>query len=302
MIYDARKKFHGSDLSMSEPTLNYVHCPDPLGGHIMAYWQWGDPANPHVVLCVHGISRQGRDFDELAKAMGGKVRVVAVDVAGRGASDWLKDPMQYQLAQYAQDMAALLPQLNASTIDWVGTSMGGLIGIAVCAQAQSPMRRLVLNDVGPVIQADAVVRIAGYIGADKRFASLQEGVDYLWSLSTTFGPHTPAQWMAFSRPMLKPDGAGFRLHYDPAIAVAVKATTPESAAAGEKMLWQLYDGIRAPTLLLRGAESDLLSSATAHAMAQRGPKARLIEFPGVGHAPTLLTSAQITPIVEFLLQ
>jgi pimeloyl-ACP methyl ester carboxylesterase len=302
MIYDARKKFHGSDLSMSEPTLNYVHCPDPQGGHRMAYWQWGEAANPHVVVCVHGISRQGRDFDELAKALCDKVRVVSVDVAGRGASDWLRDPMHYQLPQYAQDMAALLPQLNAGTIDWVGTSMGGLIGIAVCGQEQSPVRRLVLNDVGPVIQPDAVARIAGYIGADKRFASLQEGVDYLWSLSTTFGPHTPAQWMAFSKPMLKPDGAGFKLHYDPAIALAVKATTPESAATGEKMLWQLYDSVRAQTLLVRGADSDLLSRATADAMTQRGPKARLIEFSGVGHAPTLLTPEQIKPVVDFLLQ
>jgi pimeloyl-ACP methyl ester carboxylesterase len=306
MIYDARKKFHGSYLSMSEPALNYVHCPDALGGHRMAYWQWGDAANPHVVVCVHGISRQGRDFDELAKAMCDKVRVVCVDVVGRGASDWLKDPMQYQLPQYAHDMMALLPQLEARTIDWVGTSMGGLIGLAICGQEQSAVRRLVINDIGPVVQPLALERIASYIGADKRFATVQEGADYLWSLSTSFGPHTPAQWLAFSKPMLKADGAGFKLHYDPAISVPVKAavaaSAAESAAQGEALLWQLYDKVRAQTLLIRGADSDLLSPATAQAMAQRGPKARLIEFPGVGHAPTLLTPAQITPVVEFLLQ
>ena len=287
---------------MSEPTLNYVPCADTGAGHRMAYWQWGEPGNPHVVVCVHGISRQGRDFDELAKALSPHVRVVAVDVVGRGASDWLQDPMHYQLPQYAQDLATLLPQLNAGTIDWVGTSMGGLIGMAVCAQEQSPVRRLVLNDVGPVIQPAAVARIAGYLGADKRSATVQEGADYLWSISASFGPHTPSQWLAFSTPMFKADAGGFKLHYDPAIALAVKAVTPESAAEGEALLWQLYDRIQARTLLLRGADSDLLSPATARAMTQRGPRARLLEFAGVGHAPTLLTPEQIAPIADFLLQ
>jgi pimeloyl-ACP methyl ester carboxylesterase len=290
---------------MSDPRLNYVQCPGPVSRagqpHRMAYWEWGDAANPQVVVCVHGVSRQGRDFDELAKALYAERRVVAVDIVGRGASDWLQDPTFYQVPVYAQDMAALLGQLGAQTIDWVGTSMGGLTGIAVCGQPQSPVRRLVLNDVGPVIQAAALQRIAGYIGAALHFNTEQEAVDYLWSLSKTFGPHTPAQWLALSKPMLKPDGDGFKLHYDPAIAQAFKAATPDSAAQGEALLWQLYDQIKARTLLVRGAESDLLSRETALAMTQRGPKPRLVAFDGVGHAPTFVAADQIAAVKEFLL-
>jgi pimeloyl-ACP methyl ester carboxylesterase len=286
---------------MQEPQLHHIQCADTQGGHRMAYWQWGDAANPHVVVCVHGVSRQGRDFDALARALLPHVRVVSVDVVGRGQSDWLKDPAAYGIAQYAQDMFTLLAQLQATTIDWVGTSMGGLIGMAVCGQAQSPVRRLVLNDVGPTLQADAIVRIGEYIGKDSRYDTIWQAIDALWLRSLGFGAHTPQQWLDFSLPMIRAEGDKFKLHYDPAIALAFKNATPESAAQGEAMLWQLYDAIRAQTLLIRGAESDLLSPQTAQAMTQRGPKARLLTYANVGHAPTLLTPEQIEPIKDFLL-
>ena len=300
---------------MNEPSLNYLPCPDVANGvagsHRMAYWSWGNPAHPHVVVCVHGISRQGRDFDTLARALvgpdGQRCRVVCVDIAGRGHSDWLRDPRMYQVPSYAADMGALLVALRAGgaqTIDWVGTSMGGLIGIAVAPQPGANLRKLVLNDVGPVVQWAALQRISSYIGADPRFASVQEGADKMWEVSASFGPHTPAQWLALSQPMLRPvtDGSGgnFKLHYDPAIAIPVKTTTPELAAQGEAMLWQLYDAITCDTLLIRGAESDLISPATAQAMQVRGPKARLVEFAGVGHAPTLLVDDQVLAVVSFL--
>lgn len=298
---------------MSEPSLNFISCPDAQGGHRMAYWEWnetGDAAHPHVVVCVHGLSRQGRDFDVLAQALCQRVRVVCPDIAGRGRSDWLKDPAGYQLPNYAADMFTLLAQLQARTVDWVGTSMGGLIGMAIAgfqppgeagAEAPSPLRRLVLNDVGPAIEFAAIQRMTDYIGADPRFRTEQEAVDYLWSLSASFGPHTPEQWLALSRPMLRRDGDGYKLHYDPAIGAAIKAVTPESAAQGEALLWQLYDHIRARTLLLRGAESDLLSRETARAMTQRGPRAQLLEFAGIGHAPTLVASDQVQAVTNFLL-
>jgi pimeloyl-ACP methyl ester carboxylesterase len=295
-----------------EPTLQFVSCPDATGGHRMAYHDWGNPAHPHVVVCVHGISRQGRDFDTLARALigpdGQRCRVVSVDVAGRGHSDWLKDPRGYQVPSYAADMGALLATLRASgtvkTIDWVGTSMGGLIGIAVAPQPGAGLRKLVLNDVGPVVQWSALQRISSYIGADPRFDSEQEGADAMWQVSKSFGPHTPAQWLALSLPMLRPvtDGSGgkFKLHYDPAVAIPVKATTPELAAQGEAMLWQLYDAITCDTLLIRGAESDLISPATAQAMQARGPKAKLVEFADVGHAPTLMAPDQVDAVTSFL--
>jgi len=278
----------------------------------MAYWQWGHAQAEHTVVCVHGLSRQGRDFDVLAQALvakaGGNIRVVCPDMVGRGQSDWLADPMGYQLPTYAADMLALLAHLKPRTLDWVGTSMGGLIGMAVCAHAAAvglTVRRLVLNDVGPVVQWDSIVRIATYLGKSMQFASLQQAADAMWAISTSFGPHTLAQWLELSRHMVKPlpEGqAGVTLHYDPAIAVPVRAMTQETAAQGEAALWQLFDSITAQTLLLRGADSDLLSRETAAQMTQRGPKACVVEFAGVGHAPTLIADDQVQAVTGFLLE
>ncbi len=297
---------------MNEPKLNYVSCPDADGGHRMAYWEWGAPDAAHVVVCVHGLSRQGRDFDVLAQALcvrsGNTIRVICPDVVGRGRSDWLKDPMGYQIPAYAADMLVLLNQLKPRTLDWFGTSMGGVIGMILAGSPDLPLsvpvRRLVLNDVGPAMQWQALQRIGEYLGQTGSFASLQQAADALWADSTTFGPHTQAQWLALSSHMVKPlPGQPDRLtlHYDPAIAVPFREVTAESVAQGEAMLWQLYDNIKAATLLTRGAESDLLSPQTAQAMTQRGPRARLIEFAGVGHAPTFVVPAQVQAVVSFLL-
>jgi len=278
----------------------------------MAYWQWGAPQASHVVMCVHGLARQGRDFDVLAQALCARdpagVRVICPDVVGRGRSDWLKDPMGYQLPVYAADMLVLLQQLQPGTLDWVGTSMGGLIGLGLSGQPDLPLpvpvRRLVLNDVGPVVQWQAIERIGAYLGQPVRFQSLEQAADVLWTISSSFGPHTREQWLALTRHMIKPvaeAAGGFMLHYDPAIAVPFRALTPASAAQGEAVLWRLYDAIRARTLLIRGAQSDLLSMETALAMTQRGPKAKLVEFAGVGHAPTLIAPDQVQVVSDFLL-
>jgi pimeloyl-ACP methyl ester carboxylesterase len=284
-----------------EPRLNHVQCLDARGLHRMAYWEWGDAANPRVVVCAHGLSRQGRDFDSLAAALAADFRVVAPDVAGRGQSDWLADAAGYQLPAYAADMVTLIARLNVPSVSWVGTSMGGLIGLALSALPNSPIQRLVLNDVGPTIQPEAIARIGTYLGLPMRWASLDEAADYMLSISAGFGQHSREQWLALTRPMLKPDGDGFKPHYDPNIAVPFKAMTPEMAAAGEAALWKAYDAIRCPTLLLRGADSDLLTKDTALAMTQRGPKARLREFANVGHAPMLVVPEQVDVVREFLL-
>lgn len=267
----------------------------------MAYVEWGDPANPRVLLCVHGLARQGRDFDDFARAMSDRYRVVCPDVVGRGRSDWLADPAGYQIPAYVADMVTLLARLDAQELHWVGTSMGGLIGLGLAALPESPVTRMVLNDVGPAIEAAALQRIGTYLGQPLRWGSIDEAADYLWRISASFGPHSREQWLALTRPMLRPDGDGFKLHYDPAIAVPFRAITPEAARAGEAMLWASYDALRCPTLLLRGADSDLLSRETAQAMTQRGPKASLVEFEGVGHAPTLVAPDQIAAVREFLL-
>ncbi len=297
---------------MTEPSLHFVECPDAQGSHRMAYWSWGNPAAAHLVVCAHGLSRQGRDFDVLAAALvdraGAAIHVVCPDVVGRGRSDWLKDPSGYQIPNYAMDMLALLAALKPQQLDWVGTSMGGLIGTVVCGQPGLPLpvpvRRLVLNDVGPVIQWQAIQRIGQYLGNAPRFAALEQAAAAMWAISTTFGPHTPEQWLELSRHMVKPvedAQGGVTLHYDPAIALPFRTITEASAQAGEAMVWQLYDNIQAQTLLLRGAQSDVLSPATAAQMQQRGPKPRLVEFAGVGHAPTLIAPDQVKTVVDFLL-
>ena len=306
--------------SPENPTLHHVTCPGAsrtdANTHRMAYWRWGDPANPRVLLCVHGLSRQGRDFDVLARELSAHWQVICPDVVGRGHSDWLADPKSYQLFTYASNMVVLVQHLRASLglakeqlldIDWVGTSMGGLIGMGFSSVPPEVsgvrLRRFVLNDVGPRLRLEALLRIGDYLGRPIRFASEQEAADYLWTISTGFGPHTPAQWLALSRPLLRPapDGQGLVLHYDPAIAEPFKGFTAETVAAGEAAVWQVYDALRCEVLLMRGADSDLLDHATAVEMSQRGPRAKLVEFAGVGHAPTLIAEDQVQAVKGFLL-
>jgi pimeloyl-ACP methyl ester carboxylesterase len=284
------------------PRFDTVQCLDGRGLHRMAYVEWGDPGNPRVLVCAHGLARQGRDFDTLARAMADEYRVVCPDVVGRGRSDWLADPMGYAIPFYVGDMVTLLARLNAREVHWVGTSMGGLIGLGLAALEGSPIRRLVLNDVGPRIEFESLQRIGQYLGAPARWTTLEEAADALWSISQSFGPHTREQWLALSAPQLRPDGDGFKPHYDPAIALPFRAVTAQIAAAGEAMAWKAYDSLRCPTLLLRGAESDLLSPVTAAEMSLRGPQARVHEFAGIGHAPTLVQPDQVELVRRFLLE
>ena len=286
---------------MTEPRLRHVQCLDVRGLHRMAYWDWGDPGAERVLVCAHGLTRQGRDFDTLARALQGDYRVVCPDVVGRGESDWLVDPGGYQISAYVADMVTLLARLDAKTVHWVGTSMGGLIGMALAAQPGSPIERLVLNDVGPAIDAAGIARIARYVGAPMTWGSAEEAADYLQTISQGFGPHSREQWMALTGPMLRYSNASFHLHYDPAIAVSLRQITPQAATAGAAALWAAYDAIRCPTLLLRGETSDVLSRETTDAMAQRGPHARVHEFGGVGHAPTLVDAGQVAVVRGFLL-
>ena len=301
---------HGMFSTMIESRLNYVMCPgaaravpggeDGVTQHRVGYWEWnqtGQVGHPHVIVCVHGLTRQGRDFDVLAQALSHHARVICPDIAGRGQSDWLADPMAYGVPQYAFDMLVLLTQVHAqypiAQLDWVGTSMGGLIGMAVAGTPDLalpvPIRRLLLNDVGPRLEWSALQRIGTYVGESPRFASVEEGAAWLRVQSADFGPHTDAQWLALSEPMLRPGPeGGFVLHYDPKIAVPMQGMTQEQVVQGEALLWNLYDAITAQTLVLRGAKSDLLTAQTVQEMAQRGPKAHSVTLECVGHAPTLV--------------
>jgi pimeloyl-ACP methyl ester carboxylesterase len=285
---------------MIEPQFGAVQCLSPAGLHTMRYTQWGDARNPHVLICVHGLTRVGRDFDRLARDVAGRYRVVCPDVVGRGASDRLRNPAYYALPQYVADMVTLIARLDVERVAWVGTSMGGLIGMGLAGLEQSPVARLVLNDVGPRMELGALARIGAYVGQPLRFGSLDEATAYIRAVSAGFAMRDAEQWREITATVIRRDGDGFVLHYDPAIGLPMQAMTAETVAAGEVALWKLYDAIRCPTLLLRGEQSDLLSAATAAEMGSRGPRARQVVFPGVGHAPMLFEPAQIAAVRDFL--
>lgn len=266
----------------------------------MAWTEWGDASNPQVLVCVHGVSRQGRDFDALAQAMANRYRVVCPDIVGRGRSDWLRDPAHYAVPQYVADCATLLDHLGARRVAWVGTSMGGLIGMGLAAWRPESIGALVLNDVGPVIRAQALARIGDYLGADVSFGSFDDGAAYLAMISASFGPHTPGQWRTLSRAMLVWRDQRWRLHYDPRIVDNFRQVAQVNVAQVDTVLWEVYDAVRCPTLALRGEHSDLLSRETHQAMAARGPRAQLAEIAGVGHAPTLIAPDQIARVHEWL--
>ncbi|HZV54753.1 MAG TPA: alpha/beta hydrolase [Rhodocyclaceae bacterium] len=284
---------------MIEMRQRTVQCLSPAGLHDMAYVEWGDPHNPRVLVCVHGLTRCGRDFDFLAHVMVGEYRVVCPDVVGRGRSNWLRDTRHYTVPQYCADMVTLLARLDAKTVDWVGTSMGGLIGMALAAQEGSPISRLVLNDVGPVLAASSIARIGEYVGTTPRFASVEQAEAFVRFVSTPFGALTDAEWRHLTIHALRPlaDG-GFAMAYDPGIAEPFRQAMGEGK---DVELWPTYEAVRCPTLVLRGAQSDLLTAETAQQMAERGPKATVVEIPGVGHAPMLMSADQIGIVRGFLL-
>ncbi|HJS77557.1 MAG TPA: alpha/beta hydrolase [Burkholderiales bacterium] len=282
-----------------EPRRRSVLCASPAGLHRMAYREWGDPRNRDVLICVHGLTRSSRDFDELARSLCGQFRTVCPDVAGRGDSDRLADPKHYTWAQYVSDMVTLIARLDVEAVSWLGTSMGGLVGMALAAQSGSPIRKLILNDAAPVIAKAALERIAAYVGQELSFATLEEAEKYVRAISAPFGPHSDAQWRFLTENWVRRDEDGrLRPHYDTRIAEAYRATMPEK----DLELWHLYDAVRCPTLLVRGEQSDLVSPQTAAEMARRGPKAKVVEIRGVGHAPTLLQPDQIAVARDFLLE
>ena len=275
-----------------------VQCITPGGLHQMAYTEWGDPRNRNLLVCVHGLSRCGRDFDALAQAMAGEYRVVCPDVTGRGLSDWLKNPMEYQVQTYVADMVTLLARMDADSVHWVGTSMGGLIGMTLASLRETPLQKMVLNDAGPVIGAASLARIGEYLGMSPQFPDFGSAVQYIRAVSATFGTHSDAEWSVLTEHVTRkqPDGS-YRMHYDPAIAVPFNAVKVEK----DIELWPYYDAIRCPTLVMRGALSDLLKRETLQEMAGRGPRAKTVEIPAVGHAPTLMHADQIAIVRDFLL-
>lgn len=281
---------------MQEPRAHFVLGLTSRGFHRVRYWEWGDPGNPRVAVCVHGLTRNGRDFDALAAALAGRYRVLCPDVAGRGDSDWIAAG-DYSFPQYCNDMTALIARSGAAEIDWVGTSMGGLIGMILAAQPKTPIRRLVLNDVGPFIPKAAQDRIAETVGDHPVFDGVDAAADHIAKVNAEFGRLTRAQWLDLARTAVRAREDGKLVwKRDPAIGKSFV-----SQPRDDVVLWPIWDMIRCPVLLLRGADSELLPPAVADEMTRRGPKARLVTIEGAGHAPALLSEGELRPIREFLL-
>jgi len=303
-----------------EPRLRYVMCASPAGLHRMAYWEWGDPDNDRVLLCVHGLTRSGRDFDLLAARLAGDYRVVCPDIVGRGRSDWLIDPAHYVIPQYVSDILTLIARLNPARLDWVGTSMGGLIGMGLAAglsmsAAMRPQRgalglepsqtvtlgRMVLNDIGPSLNDSGLNRIADYVGRPETFDSFEQAVEYVKSVSQGFGPHDDKGWQELTRNAFNQQGEEWVKHYDLRIAEPIAKQDAAVLKGAEAVLWAGYESLREPVLILRGETSDLLTAQSMQEMQQRNVLARALTFAGVGHAPTLRTPDQIEAVAGFLL-
>lgn len=277
----------------------FVHCASSDGGHRMAYHAWGNPSNPKVLICVHGLTRRGSDFKTLAQAMCKDYYVVCPDVVGRGDSDRLQNPMMYAVPQYVADMASLVKQLGVSPVDWFGTSMGGLIGMVYASMPNSPIRRILINDVGPRIEPEAIKRLGSYVGQTFSFASRADALTRLNAICASFGEHTPEEWEIYNGPMLVQKNGMWEMHYDADISVPFDSVNPIMAKAGEMAMWHAFKQIHIPILIVRGGNSDLLSAQTVAEMCKVNPYARSIEIPSVGHAPAFVKAEQIALAKEF---
>lgn len=276
-----------------------VLCLGSKAFHRMHYYDWGDSSNPRVLVCVHGLTRNGRDFDFLAAALVDRFRVICPDVAGRGKSDWLEAKADYGFAQYMADLTALIARVTGDDrreIYWLGTSMGGLLGILLASLPKNPIGKLVVNDAGMLVPKAALERLARYVGKDPRFATLDELEAHIRLVSAPFGALTDAQWRHLTEHNARrfPDGKWGHC-YDPAIGHALQGEIADVDFA------PYWDAITCPTLILRGVQSDVLLQETARAMTQRGPRAKLVEFDGIGHAPMLMCDEQVRAVRDFLL-
>lgn len=276
---------------------DFITCTNPFGTHRMAYAEWGEPSDEAAVICVHGLTRNGRDFDHLASALHKQGRhVICLDIVGRGKSDWLSDhPELYDYPQYIADVATLMAAKNITKVDWVGTSMGGLLGMLIASAPNSPINSFVINDVGPLLPVAALKRIASYVAMKIEFADMAQLERHVRQIYTPFGIVHDDDWNHILKHCYRalPNGK-LVLAHDPLIARNFEALDQDVD------IWQVYDAIRCPTLLLRGDLSDVLFMDVALAMTQRGPKAKLINYKGIGHAPALMDENQIGDIQSFI--
>jgi pimeloyl-ACP methyl ester carboxylesterase len=287
-----------------EPQTLFVECPalDGKTAHKLAVYAWGREAAPRTLICAHGLTRTGRDFDFLAAALEGEYRIYAPDMPGRGQSQWLADPAQYGYPTYVADMLCLMDKLGLKQVDWVGTSMGGLIGIFIAASQPQRLRRMVINDIGPQIPKEALARLALYVGERKTFKDAAEAMVYARVIYAPWGIREEAHLQHLVAHSLRQTPQGLAFHYDPAIGAAFKNPDGSPKTFEDMMLWEVWEKVLCPVLLLRGGQSDLLPAEVAAKMWQQHPDMDYEEYPGVGHAPALMDTRQIQRIADFLRQ
>ncbi|MBS1197678.1 MAG: alpha/beta hydrolase fold protein [Proteobacteria bacterium] len=300
MAYSGQLREGSLDSSREEYREGKVLCAHPGGLHRVAYTEWGNPNNSKVVICVHGFTRTGRDFDYLARTLAGRYRVICPDIVGRGKSEWLDDKMAYGVPQFLADMITLIARLNVEEVHWVGTSLGGMIGMFLASLEKSPISRLVLNDVGPRIVGDAIRGMRDYIGTAPDFATFDEVEAYSRPLMRSLGEHSEEEWRFLVEHLVRqrPEDGRWEFVYDPGLAEPFRQA-PDFPSVD---LWPIFEKIRCPTLAIRGAESIYLPRDDWRMMSVRGPKARLVEIQGVGHAPTLISNYQTGLVKNFLLE
>ena len=288
-----------SPITIHQGDTFFVTCASADGPHRMAYHAWGNPSNTKVLICVHGLTRRGSDFKTLAEAMSYEYYVVCPDIVGRGDSDRLKNPMLYAVPQYVADMASLIKQLGVTQVDWFGTSMGGLIGMVYASMPKNPICRMLINDVGPRIEPEAIQRLGSYVGQPFSFVNRADALQRLNAICASFGPHTPEEWEIYNGPMLVQKDSAWVMHYDPDIAVPFASVNPIMAKAGEMAMWHAFKTIHIPMLIVRGGNSDLLSAKTVAEMCKVNSYLRSIEISGVGHAPAFVKAEQVALAKEF---
>lgn len=287
-----------------QPESIFMTCPGVAGDHRVHVLKWTsqkpNPALPSVI-CAHGLTRMGYDFFDIGKFLSATRDVYSITMPGRGESEWFSDPQHYNYPVYATDCIYIIRTvLGLASVDWLGTSMGGLIGMwtaALDASSGVPplIRKLVLNDIGPFLPLSAVQRIAQYASRIQNFATFEDVERYCRAIYADFGIKTDKDWRFFAEHTVRPlESGGYTLHYDPNIAKNFGAVKEDVS------IWPIYEAVKCPTLLLRGVRSDVLSKELAVEMTQRGPKAKLVTFENCGHAPALIDSEQMHVVSEFL--
>lgn len=292
---------------VNDPILKEYQCTNPIpesGTHTIACWQWGSEKNPRVAVCIHGLARNARDFDFLATALSDEFRVLAIDMPGRGKSEWLTDPSWYNPTTYSADILHVLRTLKIERVDWIGTSMGGIVAMFLASQPLGLIKKLVLNDIGPYLPAPALMNIAAYVskGGEKVFASFDEAEVFLKeTYQAKWGLYSPQLWKHFAKHSLRQEENSWRLHYDPAITAGFKDEKGNIKPLESMDLWELWEKITCSVFLIRGERSEVLTCETTEKMRATCQINHFMECKECAHAPSLMEKKHINAIKNWLL-